>query len=140
MSKIRFFSEGSPPGIRFSKSSFRKLAGQIFSDHGKEVGYVNIIFCDDEYLLDVNKSHLNHDYYTDIITFDYNKDTVESDIFISTDRVSDNAGQVGVSPSEELYRVMIHGCIHLCGFGDKTKEETAVMRSKEDQYLALLNI
>jgi len=135
MSKINFFTEGCPSKIKFSKTTFRNVAKKIFEDHGKSVDYVNIIFCDDEYLLEVNKTHLDHDYYTDIITFDYDENEVQSDIYISTDRVTDNASTENIDTTIELYRVMIHGCVHLCGFGDKSAKEVKVMRGKEEEYL-----
>lgn len=139
MSKINFFTEGNPPKIKFSKSKFRSLATAIFKDHSKVLDYINIIFCDDDYILDVNKTHLNHDFYTDIITFDYDEDEVQSDIYISTDRVIDNASKEKIEPTTELYRVMIHGCVHLCGFGDKSAKEVKVMRGKEEFYLKMIN-
>ena len=135
MSKINFFIEGNPPKIKFSKASFRTVATAIFKDHSKTLDYVNIIFCDDAYILEVNKNHLDHDFYTDIITFDYDEDEIQSDIYISTERVLDNASKEKTDPSNELYRVMIHGCVHLCGFGDKTTKEVKVMRGKEEEYL-----
>ncbi len=137
--KIHFFSEGEHPPIRFSKAKFRAVAGKVFADHHKIVGYVNIIFCNDEYLLEINRSYLDHDYYTDIITFDYDDDRVESDIYISTERVLENAGKADDGGTRELYRVMLHGCIHLCGFGDKTEKEVSVMRQKENYYLEMVN-
>ncbi|HLP11994.1 MAG TPA: rRNA maturation RNase YbeY [Flavobacteriales bacterium] len=101
-------------------------------------GEISFIFCSDKYLLKMNREHLNHDYYTDIITFDYceNK-TVSGDIFISIDRVKDNAKKYGVTIKHELYRVMIHGILHLCGYGDKSAAKARIMRQKEDYYLSL---
>jgi len=99
---------------------------------------ITYIFCSDDYLLDVNKTYLNHDYYTDIITFPYKQGKeIESDIFISIDRVKENASDAGVSFLEELYRVMAHGLLHLIGYGDKTDAEKEVMRSKEDDCIAM---
>jgi rRNA maturation RNase YbeY len=84
----------------------------------------------------MNQQYLNHDYYTDIITFDYSQaDQISGDLFISIDRVYDNAVQVGVDRVDELKRVCVHGVLHLCGFGDKTDDEARVMRAKEDYYL-----
>lgn len=108
----------------------------LIKEEGLEVGDLNYIFCDDEYLLKVNQEHLNHDYYTDIITFDYRvANLVSTDLFISITRVADNAEQLGFTFDDELYRVMSHGVLHVCGYGDKTDEEIVVMRSKEDYYL-----
>ncbi|HQU95183.1 MAG: rRNA maturation RNase YbeY [Saprospiraceae bacterium] len=136
--KIQFFKEVNTHNILFSKTAFRTVAEKIFQDYNKTLHFINIVFCNDEQILEVNKTHLNHDYYTDIITFDYNHDLVESDIFISTDRVKDNASQLGIKPTIELYRVLIHGCLHLCGLKDKTQKESTIMRSMENHYLQLI--
>lgn len=103
---------------------------------GFECGDVNLVFCSDEHLLGVNKAYLNHDYYTDIVTFDYCEEGVVSgDLFISVDRVLDNAKAYKVSFLNELRRVCVHGVLHLSGYGDKTESEIEQMRSKEDFYL-----
>ncbi len=97
------------------------------------------VFCSDEYLLGINKEYLKHDYYTDIITFNLAnpEQPVEGEIYISLDRVKENAKNIGQSYNNELHRVIFHGALHLCGFKDKTKEEQATMRRKEDEYLNL---
>jgi probable rRNA maturation factor len=96
------------------------------------------IFCSDEYLLDINKRFLSHDYYTDVITFDYSESNYTSgDIFISVDRVSDNAKLANQTTENELHRVMVHGVLHLLGYKDKTSAEKSEMTSKEDFYLTL---
>lgn len=98
------------------------------------------IFCSDEYLLNINKQFLNHDYYTDIITFDLSndhEDFVRGEIYVSLDRVEDNAKQFDVESDQELLRVLFHGALHLCGYKDKTKSEIKEMRYKEDNYLRL---
>jgi rRNA maturation RNase YbeY len=88
------------------------------------LGDISLIFCSDEYLLDINRTHLDHDYYTDIITFDYTDNQIVSgDLFISIDRVRDNATDFNVSFEHELYRVIIHGVLHLCGYKDKSEDE-----------------
>ncbi|WP_124641474.1 MULTISPECIES: rRNA maturation RNase YbeY [Amniculibacterium] len=105
----------------------------------KKIGTLNYIFCDDNYLLKVNQDYLNHDYYTDIITFDYVKGkTISGDIFVSLQRIIDNANQHNKSFENELHRVLAHGLLHLCGYKDKTEEEEKLMRYKEDYYLKLL--
>ena len=105
----------------------------------KELGDVTIIFCSDDYLLEVNRQHLEHDYYTDIITFDYSDfPIVSGDLFISVDRVKENASDFNVSFEHELHRVIIHGFLHLCGYFDKTNEDQILMRSKENQALSLM--
>jgi rRNA maturation RNase YbeY len=105
-------------------------------NEGKELSDLNLVFCSDAYLLEMNKQHLDHDYYTDIITFDYSHDnSVSGDLFISIDRVIDNAKLFHVKQREELNRVVVHGVLHLIGYKDKSKEESKLMREKEDFYL-----
>jgi probable rRNA maturation factor len=98
---------------------------------------VTFIFCSDEYLLNMNVEYLEHDYYTDIITFQLTEGAVHGDLFISSERVADNAQTNGVSFEQELCRVMVHGVLHLMGYGDKTPDEQAKMREKEDFYLKM---
>ena len=103
------------------------------------LGEICIIFCNDEYLKKINVKHLKHDYYTDIITFDYSKDNkISGDLFISIDRVKENAKTNNVEFMNELCRVIIHGVLHLCGFNDKTTEEKKEIRQKENFFLSLL--
>jgi rRNA maturation RNase YbeY len=99
---------------------------------------LSVIFCSDERLREINVEFLQHDYYTDIITFPYSDDAVHGDLFISVERVADNAAQLNVPFRQELCRVLAHGVLHLCGYGDKTPEETVRMREMENNYLALL--
>jgi len=102
------------------------------------IGFLNFIFCSDNYLLKINVEHLNHDTYTDIITFDYSKeDRISGDIFISIDRVEENAKSHKTSFENELHRVIIHGVLHLLGYGDKEPGQKAEMRQKEDFCLSL---
>ena len=108
------------------------------SNYNKEIDQVNYIFCSDEYLLNMNKEHLQHDYETDIITFDYSENnTVSGDLFISLDRVIDNAKSLKLKRADELHRVMIHGVLHLAGYKDKSPQDQAEMRSQEDYCLSL---
>ncbi len=103
-------------------------------------GNVTYIFCSDNYLLDVNRKYLNHDYFTDVITFDYVKNgKISGDIFISVDRITENAKIFNVSRENELLRVMIHGVLHLIGYDDQTDEQEAEIHSKEDFYLNIYN-
>lgn len=105
------------------------------------LGDINYIFCTDDELLDINLQHLNHNTYTDIITFDYTEgNRISSDIFISVDRVEENAKKFKVAFEEELHRVMIHGILHLCGYKDKSKADAKLMRMKEDASLKLFNV
>lgn len=105
---------------------------------GKELGELNYIFCDDEYLLEKNIKYLKHNTLTDIISFDYTQGNVVSgDIFISIERVKENAFNFNIDFNKELNRVMIHGILHYCGYKDKSEEDKREMRSKEDKYLSL---
>ena len=113
----------------------------VIKSEGKKEGEINYIFCDDEYLLQINKEHLNHDYYTDIISFDYTVgNEINGDMFISVDRVKENAVDFNVAFDEELKRVIIHGILHYCGYKDKLEEEELLMRNKEDAKLAMFHV
>jgi probable rRNA maturation factor len=108
----------------------------VCKEEMKEVGDINYIFCNDEYLLEINRSYLDHDYYTDVITFDYSEGPcLSGDIFVSIDRVMENAKDFNVSFLNELCRVVVHGILHLAGYKDKLKDDEQLMRSKEDYYL-----
>ncbi len=110
----------------------------VIHQENRRLGEINYIFCDDSYLLDINIKELKHNTLTDIISFDYTVgDVVSGDIYISTERVHENAEDLKNSFSEELHRVIIHGVLHYCGYKDKTDEEKSEMRSKEDYYLSL---
>lgn len=118
--------------------ALRRWVNKTILNEGRKPGEINYIFCSDQYLLDLNRSALDHDYYTDIITFDYcEENLISGDLFISVDRVADNATQLGNSFLDELHRVMIHGVLHLCGYKDKSKKDEQLMRKKEDYYLNL---
>ncbi len=111
----------------------------VVENKGKKLRDVSYILCDDDYLLEVNRQYLKHDYYTDIITFDYTEnDRIGGDLFISIDRVKDNATALQVPEHEELMRVMIHGVLHLLGLKDKSEEEVKQMRKAEEECLELL--
>lgn len=110
----------------------------VVASYGKRVGEIAYIFVDDEKILEVNRQYLGHDYYTDIITFDYCEgDVISGDLFISLDTVRTNAEQVGATYEEELHRVIIHGILHLCGINDKGPGEREIMEAAEDKALAL---
>ncbi len=109
---------------------------KVASDENATIQNLTYIFCSDEYLLNMNIKYLAHDYYTDIITFPYQEGKViEADLYISVDRVAENAGEFRVDFRNELNRVMVHGLLHLLGYKDKTTEDVTIMRSKEDFYL-----
>ncbi len=110
----------------------------VIHQEKKELGEINYIFCDDNYLVDINNKELKHNTLTDIISFDYTVGIIISgDIYISTERVQDNAIDLNVLFEDELHRVIIHGVLHYCGYKDKTVDEKVLMRSKEDYYLSL---
>lgn len=111
----------------------------VVSGYGKKLGEVAYIFCDDEKILEVNNQYLGHNYYTDVITFDYTEnETINGDIFISLDTVRSNAEELGIAFDDELNRIMIHGILHLCGFKDKNPVDKAEMTRQEDAALAKL--
>lgn len=137
---VSFFSEDT--NFQFDESQKKVIAwlDQTFKTENVNASALNYIFCSDDYLLEINKQHLDHDYYTDIITFTLETDPIESDIFISIDRVKENAQALKVSFEEELYRVMIHGVLHLCGYHDHSEQEKGQMRQKENYYLGQLSL
>ena len=111
---------------------------KVAACYSKSLGDLNLVFCTDSYLLNVNQEYLQHDYYTDIITFDYSEmDCVSGDLFISVDRVKDNAENLELHFLDELYRVIAHGVLHLCGLKDKSNEDQLIMTAAEDNALAL---
>ncbi len=124
---------------KFARRAMSAWIKAVAAAHGKKVGEIAYVFCDDAKILDVNRQYLRHDYYTDIITFDYTEgDTIAGDIFISLDTVRSNAELVGTAYADELHRVIIHGILHLCGINDKGPGERAVMEAAENQALAIL--
>ena len=139
---IRFFQEE----ISFRLKEIRRVKhwlGQVLTSEGRNHGDINYIFCNDAYLLKVNQEYLQHDTLTDIITFDNREkphDPIEADIYISVERVRENADLLKLAFEQELKRVMVHGLLHLCGYGDKTNAEKAAMRQKENDYLQQLSV
>lgn len=127
--------------ISFPKIKRRETTAwikRVAAAHGKRVGEIGYLFCDDEKILEVNREFLQHDYYTDIITFDYCEDNLlNGDLVISLDTVRTNAEQQGTEYSEELHRVIIHGILHLCGINDKGPGEREIMETEENKALAL---
>ena len=113
---------------------------RVIVDAGCETGEINYVFCSDDYILEINRQYLKHDYFTDIITFDYVQgDTISGDLLISVDTVRDNATSYKVSFQEELHRVMVHGVLHLLGINDKTDDQQEIMTQKENESLVLLS-
>lgn len=134
---IHFFSED----IAFTLKEKQKVREWIATTIQKEgfirIGELNFIFCSDEYLHTINKQYLNHDTYTDIVTFDSSEEeqVIAGDVFISIDRIRENAKQFATLERDELHRVIIHGVLHLCGYFDKKKDDKVLMTQKEDYYL-----
>ncbi|BDX37535.1 endoribonuclease YbeY [Tenuifilaceae bacterium CYCD] len=127
--------------IKFVLKEKRKISrwiNDVIKSHQRKLGNVSYIFCSNDYILDLNKQYLNHNYFTDIITFDYCSDNiVEGDIFISIDTVLDNSHRFKTNFSDELLRVIIHGVLHLVGFSDKTAKQQKQMRVLEDEALSI---
>ena len=124
-----------------NESKYEDWIDSIIESEDKEPGEINYIFCDDDYLLEINKQYLDHDTLTDIISFDYCiGDLISGDIFISIDRIKDNAQDFDVSFNNELLRVMSHGILHYCGYKDKTQEEQLLMRAKEQEKINMFHV
>lgn len=122
-----------------SKRDLKEAVKNLTLEEGKVLKDLSLVFTDDDYLLEVNKQYLNHDYFTDVITFDYSSfPEVSGDVMISLDRVKDNAQSHNQSFELEFYRVVFHGVLHLCGYKDKTESDAKVMRAKEDFYIQRL--
>lgn len=132
---IHFFFENIDE-FHLEQNALKLWIENIILSENKKLGEINYIFCDDEYILKVNQNYLQHDYYTDIITFDYVKGkNISGDIFISITRVKDNAITLSKDFESEFRRVLAHGILHLCGYKDKTEEQIKEMRTKEDYYI-----
>jgi rRNA maturation RNase YbeY len=135
MGSVKIFFE-EVKKISIDRKRISLYINDLISEEKFRKGDISIIFCSDDYLLNINREHLNHDYYTDIVTFDYSEDNlISGDLFISLDRVKDNAGTYGEPYERELYRVVFHGVLHLTGYTDHDDDERLVMREKENYYL-----
>ena len=135
------FNESDIPCRVKSRLAVKSWLKQIIESRSKSVGEISIVMCSDKLLLETNQKYLNHDYYTDIITFDYTEeDKISGDLMISYERVKENAKKENVSVQEELRRVMAHGVLHLLGFKDKSEREAAEMRAQEDAALDLFHV
>ncbi len=128
-------------GVSFvfkNKKAVSSWLSSVVKSFKQEVGTLNFIFCTDEYLLTINKSYLNHNHYTDIITFDYcEENKVSGDLFISIERVKEYSLKNNIEFNNEIHRVIVHGVLHLCGLNDKTEREKEKMRAQENKFLAL---
>ncbi len=141
MQKIKFnYADGSFAFNR--KGELKNFIQKLFKLEGKGMESINYIFCSDSYLIEINRSFLNHDNYTDIITFDLSeskKTPTIGEIYISTQRVKENASKFKVPISQEMLRVIFHGALHLCGYKDKSTKDIKIMRAKEQHYLTLFS-
>ncbi|MBO8480310.1 MAG: rRNA maturation RNase YbeY [Bacteroidetes bacterium] len=132
---IRYFTEDIDFAFK-GKSVHSAWLKAVSEEEGRRPGQISVIFCSDPYLLEINRKYLGHDYYTDIITFDYSEgDTISGDLFISVDTVRSNAEYYSADFKDELDRVIVHGVLHLIGYDDHTDEQSAEMRARENHYL-----
>lgn len=124
-----------------NESDFSNWLSEVISSEFKYEGEINYIFCDDDYLLEINQQYLAHDTLTDIISFDYSVgNELHGDIFISVERVRDNAADFNVSFEDELKRVMVHGVLHYCGYKDKSESDERLMREKEEEKMKMFHV
>lgn len=135
---INFFTETE---FTINEDEINSWLLSVIASEGKNLGEINYIFCDDAYLLSINQQYLDHDTYTDIISFDTSEgNDLSGDIFISVERIKENAQQFNVSVDDELMRVLAHGILHFCGYKDKTDDEAKLMREKEDEKLKMFHV
>ncbi|HLV46762.1 MAG TPA: rRNA maturation RNase YbeY [Flavobacterium sp.] len=124
-----------------NESNYADWIVSVIQSEEKIAGEINYIFCDDDYLYDININYLNHNTLTDIISFDYTDGaTISGDIFISVERVKENAAELGIDFHQELLRVMAHGVLHYCGYKDKSDEDAKLMRTKEDEKIKMFHV
>ena len=136
--KVYFFNNGLKPPLR-NRTRLKKFLINLFKTEDKKLDSINYIFCTDRFLLNANREYLNHNFYTDIITFNLSEhkgDRIIAEVYISLQRVRENAKRLQTSVKSELHRVIFHGALHLCGYNDSTKKEKDIIRSKEDLYLS----
>jgi rRNA maturation RNase YbeY len=136
-SKINFFFEGARPNLQ-NRNELRKFINYIFRNEKKRLNSINYIFTTDKKLLKINKEYLKHDFFTDIVTFEFSarQEPTKADVYMSTDRINDNAKHLGTTFKSEVHRVIFHGALHLCGYADKTSTQKKEMRQREDFYLS----
>jgi len=136
-SKVYFFSHDTPTSLK-NTTNLKRFIESIFKKELQALDSINYIFCSDKAILEINKRYLNHDFYTDVITFDLSPDNkaISAEVYISTDRIRENAKQLGFTTKSELHRVLFHAALHLCGYNDKKKKDKKIMRSRENELLA----
>lgn len=128
------------PAFALNEADLLVGVEKIVADHNLHCGEVSVVFCSDDFILEINKQHLNHDYYTDIITFDYTDNNVVcGELLVSLDTVRSNSLLFSTAFETELFRVVTHGVLHLCGLDDKSEEDISLMRASENKYLAVLS-
>ena len=136
MQKVQFYFLDRSLALK-ERTRLKRFIENIFVLEKKRLGNLSYIFCSDEHLITINRDFLKHDFYTDVITFDLgsSKNEIEGEVYLSVDRIRDNAKQLEVSFKEELHRVIFHGILHLCGYKDKKREDIIIMREMEEKYL-----
>lgn len=140
LSMVAFYFEDTDFKLRH-KTRIKEWLRLVAESEVFTLGNISVIFCSDNYILDINQKYLQHDYFTDIITFDYSEgDRISGDLFISVDSVRENSVEYGTEFEDELHRVIVHGILHLIGYDDHTEDEIKTMRSKEDYYLSLFEL
>lgn len=134
--KVHFFSHDLPPSLK-NTTNLKHFIESIFKKEMQRLDSINYIFCSDRVILEINKKYLNHDFYTDVITFNLspNNKAIAAEVYISIERIRDNAKQLGLSIKSELHRVLFHAALHLCGYNDKKKKDKEVMRKRENDLL-----
>jgi len=134
--KVHFFSHDIPTRLN-NTASLKQFIELIFKKETQNLHSINYIFCSDKVILEINKEYLNHDFYTDVITFDLSLDNkaISAEVYISIERIRDNAKQLGLTIKSELHRVLFHAALHLCGYNDKKKKDKEVMRKRENELL-----
>lgn len=140
LTEIDFFQENVEIDFKHRREIAIWIEKCVFEETGYNPSAISTIFCNDAYLLEINQKYLDHDTFTDIITFQYTDKPISGDLFISIERVKENADNLGLPFDNELHRVIIHGVLHLCGYQDKTEDQAQLMRQKEDFYLSILRI
>lgn len=140
LSMVAFYFEDTDFKLRH-KTRIKEWLRLVAESEVFTLGNISVIFCSDNYILDINQKYLQHDYFTDIITFDYSEGgRISGDLFISVDSVRENSVEYGTEFEDELHRVIVHGILHLIGYDDHTEDEIKTMRSKEDYYLSLFEL
>ena len=135
--KVHFFSHDIPTRLK-NRTTLKHFIESIFKKELKNLDSINYIFCSDKAVLEINKKYLNHDFYTDVITFDLSTDhkAICAEVYISIERIRDNSKKLGLTIKSEFHRVLFHAALHLCGYNDKKKKDEEVMRKKENELLA----